>query len=329
MEIEVQEDELEEWDAQEGLKTYLNRVLSLRPAKNMSAMSFFVFKLGKEILNAIGEDAGFIDNRERYLKYFYSLKLKRLPTEEAKVLDIILEGVEWIKQDSTLWEWESDEHKRGIPENLSGDEVIGAFDLAMLTDKEIKAYQYPEVLINLKSIGVELKEEIEDLKWHVPTEEELERMKETHNVVSPEFDIWQQLEKLAKEAGSDFFDYVSDETLNVISDACEWLEDDFKEYLESEIDLKRRVQELCPDAFNKKWKLLLKVYLQAEERSDLKGVEYSEIVNLLPYVSDMRFLWDTLEIKINVFNPKLIYLFGNLGADEYSEENGWYQAWWD
>ena len=170
-----------------------------------------------------------------------------------------------------------------------------------------------------------MNEKIEEWK----AQEELEHMKETHNVVSPDFDVWIPLEKLAKEAGSDFFDYVNDETLNVISKACDWLEDDFKEYLECEKRLKEQVRAICSDTFNEKWKLLLKVYLQAEEGSDLKGVKYSEIPKLLPYVSDMRFLWDTLEIKVAVFDPKLIYLFGNVGADEYSEEDGWYQAWWD
>jgi hypothetical protein len=309
----------EEWNAQEELKIYLDRVLRLRPAKNLSTMAFFIFKLGREILDAIAEDAGHIGNRERYLKYFYGLKLKRLPTEEAKVLDVILEGVEWIKHDSTLWEWESDEHKGGIPAGLDGDEVHWAFDFAMMDDKEMEAGADPDPLARLKLIGVELKEEVKDL----------EHMKEIHNVVAPDFDVWQPLEKLAKEAGSDFFDYVSDETLNIISNACDWLEDDFKEYLECERGLKEQVRVLCPDTFNKKWRILLKVYLQAEEGSDLKGVKYGEIVKLLPYVSDMRFLWDILEIKIDVFNPKLIYLFGNLGADEYSEEDGWYQAWWD
>jgi hypothetical protein len=319
----------EEWNAQEGLKIYLERVLSLRPAKNLSVMSFFIFKVGKELLDAISEDAGVIGDRERYLKYFYGLKLKRLPTEEGKVLDVVLEGIEWIKEGSTLWEWKSDEHKGGIPEGLHGDEIFWAFNLTMMTDKEIEESADPDPLARLKSIGVELKDEIEDLKWHSISEEDIKKTNAEAEARLSGLVLWEKLKKDAETAGSDFFDYVSDETLNIISDACDWLEDDFKEYLKYEKGLKAQVRILCPDTFTKKWKILLKVYLQAEESSDLKGVKYSEIPKLLPYVSDMRFLCDTLEIKINVFNPKLIYLFGNLGADEYSEEDGWYQAWWD
>ena len=48
----------EEWNAKEELKLYLNDILSLRPAKNLSPLSFFIFKLGKELLDNIGEEAG-------------------------------------------------------------------------------------------------------------------------------------------------------------------------------------------------------------------------------------------------------------------------------
>ncbi|MCK4308031.1 hypothetical protein KAW50_07410 [candidate division WOR-3 bacterium] len=153
--------------------------------------------------------------------------------------------------------------------------------------------------------------------------------KEEHNVLSPEFDVWIPLEKLAKEAGSDFFDYVSDKTLNVISDCCDFLDEDFPEYLEQEKRLKGAVKTICPTDLKDKWKLFLKVYLQIEENSTTRGIRIDQIMLLLPYVSDMRFLQDTLEVKIAVFDPKLIYLFGNVGADEYGEEDGWYQAWWD
>lgn len=319
----------EEWKAQDELKIYLDRVLSLRPAKNMSALSFFIFKLGKEILNAIGEDAGFIEDRKRYLQYFYSLKLHQLPAEEAKVLDVILEGLEWIKHDSTLWEWELEGHKGGIPTGLHGDEVFYAFDFAMMTDKEIEEHADPDPLSRLKSIGVEVSGEIEDLKLCVPTKKDLERMKETHNVISPEFDVWQGLERQAKEAGSDFFDYVSDETLNVISDCVDLLDEVFEEYLGEEMRLKGQVQAICPDTFIEKWKIFLKVVVQAIYQSNVLSVHVDEIPKLLPFISDMRFLWDTLEVKVGVFDPKLIYLFGNLGADQYGEEEGWFTAWWD
>ena len=129
------------------------------------------------------------------------------------MVDVVLEGVEWIKQDSTLWEWKSNEYKDGISEELHGDEVFHAFDFAMMIDEEIEDAD-PDPLLRLKLIGVGLKEEIEDLKWRVPTKKELKHIKETHNVLSPDFDVWTSLEKLANEAGSDFFDFVCDETLN-------------------------------------------------------------------------------------------------------------------
>lgn len=319
----------EEWKAQEELKKYLNRILTLRPAKNLSTMSFFIFKVGKEILNAIGEDGGYIGDRERYLKYFYGLKLKRLPEEEAKVLDIVLKGIEWGKHDSTLWEWKSDEHKSGISAELHGDEIYHAFDFAMMTDKEIEEDADPNPLARLKSIGVELTDEIEDLKWHVPTEEELERMKETHNVVSPDFDVWQPLEKLAKEAGSDFFDYVSDETLNVISDCCDFLDEDFTVYLKREKKLKEQVRAICQDTFNEKWKLLLKVYLQVDEESNIRRVSNEAIIELLPFISDIDWELDTIMVKMPVLEPKVLYLFANLRADDFGYKDGWYYGWYD
>lgn len=319
----------EEWKAQEELKKYLNRILTLRPAKNLSTMSFFIFKVGKEILDAIGEDAGHIGARKKYLKHLYTLKLKRLPEEEAKVLDIVLEAVEWIKYDSTLWEWETHERKDGISQKLSGTEVLCTFDLAELTDEEIKDYQWPDVLTNLKSIGVELTDEIEDLKWHVPSEEELERMKETHNVVSPDFDVWQPLEKLAKEAGSDFFDYISDETLNDISDCCDFLDEDFTVYLKREKKLKEQVRAICPDTFNEKWKLLLKVYLQVDEESNLRRVSNEAIIELLPFISDIGWELDTIMVKMPVLEPKVLYLFANLRADDFGYKDGWYYGWYD
>lgn len=319
----------EEWKAQDELKIYLDRVLSLRPAKNMSALSFFIFKLGKEILNAIGEDAGFIEDRKRYLQYFYSLKLHQLPAEEAKVLDVILEGLEWIKHDSTLWEWELEGHKGGIPTGLHGDEVFYAFDFAMMTDEEIEEHADPDPLSRLKSIGVELSDKIEDLKSCVPTKKDLERMKETHNVISPEFDGWQTLEKQAKEAGSDFFDYVSDETLNDIMDSCQFLDESFPEYLEVENDLKAQVRELCPNTFNEKWKILLKVYLQVEDEWDMKQISNEAIIQLLPFISDIEWEEDTIMIKVDEFNPKLIYLFASLCPDKSGYKDGWYYGWYD
>ena len=146
----------EEWEALQGLKIYLNRILSLRPAKNMSTMSFFLFNIGKELIDAIGEDAGFIGERERYLKHLYDLKLEKLSIEEAKVIDVILEGVEWLKEGTTLWEWRSDKHRGGIPPEFHGDEIFWTLDFAMMTDKEIEEDADPDPLSRLKSIGVKV-----------------------------------------------------------------------------------------------------------------------------------------------------------------------------
>lgn len=153
--------------------------------------------------------------------------------------------------------------------------------------------------------------------------------KEGHNVISPHFDVWQPLEKLAKEAESDFFDYVSDETLNNIADGCDFLDDIFTDYLKVEQELKERVKVICSDAFDEKWKLLLKVYLQVEEESDMRRVSNEAIIELLPFISEMDWEGDTIMIKVTVFDPKLLYLFANLRADEFGYKNGWYYGWYD
>jgi len=139
----------------------------------------------------------------------------------------------------------------------------------------------------------------------------------------------EELKQLAEEANSDFFDNVTQETLDVISNCCDFLDEDFPEYLKYEKDLKEQVRTICPNNFEEKWKLYLKVYLQMEEQSNIRDMDLKAVMQLLPFVSDMRFIIDTLEIKVDYMRSELIYLFANVGADEYGEDKGWFYAWWD
>ena len=315
---------------QEELKKYLERVLSLRPAKNLSATAFFIFKLGKEILNDIGGEAGFIGDRERYLKYFYSLKLNRLPTEESKVLDIILEGLEWIKENSTLWKWKSDECKSGISEKLHGDEIFWAFEFAMMTDEQLKAPANLDALMRLSSIDIKPKEEIEDHKWYPISDEELEEKNKILKKRYKESKDWERWKRIAKEAGSDFFDNVTEETLNDIKENCEWLDETFPEFLAAEKELKEQIRLVySDDSKEEQWKLLLKVYFQLEEAEG--GPQVKNVIKLLPYLSDLKMEgYDLLKFKIRRFEPAIVCLLCNLGGDECGEdEEGWFWIWWD
>ena len=78
-------------------------------------------------------------------------------------MKLILEGIEWGKHDSNRWEWLLDS-------KLHGDEVFWAFDFAMMTDKEIEEDADPDPLARLKSIGVEVKEEVEETDFEKENE---------------------------------------------------------------------------------------------------------------------------------------------------------------
>jgi len=144
-----------------------------------------------------------------------------------------------------------------------------------------------------------------------------------------QIDLWKELKELAEIAKSDFFDNVTEETLNDIKENCEWLDETFPEFLATEKDLKEQVRAICPDNFKEKWKLILKVYMQLEEQE--KEVLVSDVINLLPYVSDLRMNhWDSLNFKIERFEQGIICLLCNLGGNECGEgEEGWFWIWWD
>ena len=144
-----------------------------------------------------------------------------------------------------------------------------------------------------------------------------------------EIDEWEEYKEQAKEAGSDFFDNVTEETLNDIFKNCVWLDETFKEFLASEKNLKEQVRVIGTTEFDGNWKLLLKVYMQLEEAEN--GPEVENVIKLLPYVSDLRMKdYDSLEFKIRRFEPEIICLLCNLGGDECGEgEEGWYWVWWD
>ena len=86
---------------------------------------------------------------------------------------------------------------------------------------------------------------------------------------------------------------------------------------------------VCPTNFPDKWKLLLKVYMQLEEAEE--GPNTDNVIKLLPYISDLRMKhYDSLEFKIERFEPVIICLLCNLGGDECGKgEDGWYWVWWD
>jgi len=135
---------------QEALKSYLERILNLQAAEELTPAAMLLFKLSKELLNQIGEDAGHISHYKRFVKCFEEVpdeERERMISDEVKVLDLFLEGLEWIKCDSKLW-------KPSLFDlGLHGDEVFYTLDF-------VAGEGIPEEAIErLKMLGIEVEEQ--------------------------------------------------------------------------------------------------------------------------------------------------------------------------
>jgi len=137
-------------NTQEALKRYIEEILTLKPIEDLTPMAKLIFRLGQEMLGYIGEEAGFIGEAERYLSCFLGLtekEMSNLPNEEGKVIDVILEGVEWVKGKDS--KWDSSLNDLG----LHGDEVFYALDI-------VSGEKIPrEAIERFKLLGIDIKDE--------------------------------------------------------------------------------------------------------------------------------------------------------------------------
>ena len=131
-------------NTQEALKRYIEDILSLNPIEKLSPAARLIYRLGEELLNQIGEDAGYVGQYKRFLDCFFDLTKKEksnLSAEEAKVIKVITEGAEWIKAKGGRW----DVSLSYI--GLHGDEIFYALGNE-ITD--------PDVIKRFRALGIEI-----------------------------------------------------------------------------------------------------------------------------------------------------------------------------
>ena len=137
--------------------------------------------------------------------------------------------------------------------------------------------------------------------------------------------------RIAEEAGSDFFENVTEQRFKLITKGIHDKKRVFIHYLYYESAFKETTMSVCSTNYAEKWDLIKNIALNDIDVMFSVDVHIHDIIRLLPFISDIQYTKETngkriimkVCMKINRVNQQALILFGNLRANLAKKEGVW------